>query len=54
VVLRLRFDPPGGAIGDALARLWGMSPATLAVKALDRFKEMAEAPEHRVAEGGLA
>jgi hypothetical protein len=42
VVLRLRFDPPGGAIGDALARLWGMSPATLAVRALDRFKELAE------------
>lgn len=42
VVLRLRFDPPGGAIGDALARLWGLSPATLAVRALDRFKEIAE------------
>jgi uncharacterized membrane protein len=42
VVLRLRFEPPGGAIGDALARLWGMSPATLAVRALDRFKEIAE------------
>ena len=42
VVLRLRFDPPGGAIGDALAKLWGMSPATLAVRALDRFKEIAE------------
>ncbi|HET9251731.1 MAG TPA: SRPBCC family protein [Candidatus Eisenbacteria bacterium] len=42
VVLRLRFDPPGGAIGDALAKLWGMSPATLAVRALDRFKELAE------------
>ena len=54
VVLRLRFDPPGGAIGDALARLWGMSPATLAVKALDRFKEMAEASEPRATQGGIA
>lgn len=42
VVMRLRFEPPGGAIGDALAQLWGMSPATLAVRALDRFKELAE------------
>jgi hypothetical protein len=31
-----------------------MSPATLAVKALDRFKEIAEAPEHRAAQGGIA
>jgi uncharacterized membrane protein len=54
VVLRLRFDPPGGAFGDALAKIWGMSPATLAVKALERFKEIAEMPDNRAVQGGIA
>jgi uncharacterized membrane protein len=54
VVLRLRFDPPGGAFGDALAKLWGMSPATFAVRALERFKQIAEMPDNRALQGGVA
>jgi uncharacterized membrane protein len=45
VTLRLRFDPPGGALGGAAMNLLGIVPETLASKALDRFKSIAETGE---------
>lgn len=51
VTLRLRFDPPGGALGDtAMARL-GVVPDALAMKALRRFKSLAETGEIPTLEG---
>ena len=44
--LRVRFDPPGGALGEAAAKLFGnLVPATIADKALHRFKSLAETGE---------
>lgn len=44
--LRIRFDPPGGILGDALARLLGgLVPATMTDTALHRFKSLVETGE---------
>lgn len=43
--LRLRFDPPGGALGDVVAKMLGIVPDLLAMKALRRFKSLAETGE---------
>ncbi|NMO21012.1 SRPBCC family protein [Pyxidicoccus fallax] len=45
VTLRFRFDPPGGVIGDAVVKLLGAVPDTLASKALRRFKSLVETGE---------
>ncbi|PSQ45562.1 polyketide cyclase/dehydrase [Halobacteriales archaeon SW_6_65_15] len=45
VTLRLRFDPPGGTLGETAMNLLGIVPETLASKALDRFKSLAETGE---------
>ena len=44
--LRLRFDPPVGALGDAAVQLLGTKPLDLAVdSALRRFKSLVETGE---------
>jgi len=45
VTLRLRFDPPGGRVGDAAMDRLGFVPETLVSTALDRFKSLAETGE---------
>ena len=44
--LRIRFDPPGGLVGEAVAKfLGGLVPATIADKTLHRFKSLVETGE---------
>ena len=43
--LEVDFNPPGGVFGKAAAKALGMVPQILAVKALRRFKSLAEAGE---------
>ena len=44
--LRLRFDPPGGALGDAAAKLLASRPLDLAAdRVLRRFKNLVETGE---------
>ncbi len=44
--LRFRFDPPGGALGDAAVKLLGAAPLKLAADgALRRFKSLVETGE---------
>lgn len=45
VALRVRFAPPGGALGGAAMRLFGFVPSTIAGKALRRFKSLVETGE---------
>ncbi len=45
VMLRFRFDPPGGALGEAAVKLLGSAPGLLAFKALYRFKSLVETGE---------
>lgn len=45
VTIAMDFDPPGGAIGDALVRRAGLVPETLAASALRRFKSLVETGE---------
>jgi uncharacterized membrane protein len=45
MTLRMRFDPPGGAVGKWAIRLLGFAPRVLATKALYRFKSLAETGE---------
>jgi uncharacterized membrane protein len=45
VTLRFRFDPPGGRLGKAAAKLLGMVPTTLVMNALRRFKSLVETGE---------
>lgn len=45
VTLSVRFDPPGGAVGDAAAERLGFVPETFAGAALDRFKSLVETGE---------
>ena len=40
--LEVDFNPPGGVFGKAAAKALGMVPQVLAVKALRRFKSLAE------------
>lgn len=51
VTLHLSFDPPGGAVGDAVADRLGIVPETLAAKTLHRFKSLIEAGEIPTLEG---
>jgi uncharacterized membrane protein len=43
--LRFRFDPPGGALGDAAAALLRIVPRTLVEQVLRRFKSLIETGE---------
>ncbi len=43
--LTFTFDPPGGVVGEALAKLFAVPPNTMAGKALRRFKALCEAGE---------
>lgn len=45
VTLHLHFDPPGGALGDGIAKVFGGLPKVAAAKALRRFKSLAETGE---------
>jgi uncharacterized membrane protein len=46
VTLRLRFDPPGGALGEAAVKLMGTTPLNVAADAaLRRFKSLVETGE---------
>lgn len=42
VVLRARFDPPLGKLGDAAAKLFQLAPEKVVAEALRRFKHFAE------------
>ena len=43
--LTLELDPPGGVVGEALAKVFAVPPKTMAGKALHRFKAFAETGE---------
>jgi len=43
--LHVRFDPPGGALGQSAAKLLGIVPRMIAEKALRRLKSLAETGE---------
>lgn len=45
VTLKLEFNPPGGALGSAAAKLFESVPKNLVSKALRRFKSLAETGE---------
>lgn len=46
VTLRVRFDPPGGALGEGLIKLLGSTPLELVAEAaLRRFKNLVETGE---------
>jgi uncharacterized membrane protein len=45
VRVRLQYSPPGGKVGDALARLMGSDAATQIRQDLQRFKQLVEAGE---------
>ena len=45
VHLRVRYDPPGGVLGDAAAKLLAAVPDTLAARTLRRFKSLVETGE---------
>ncbi|MBA4067613.1 MAG: cyclase [Isosphaera sp.] len=45
VTLRVRFTPPGGAVGGGLVKLLGVAPDALAGKALKYFRSLAETGE---------
>jgi uncharacterized membrane protein len=45
VALRLRFHPPGGALGASAMRLLGVVPRTMVTQALRRFKSLVETGE---------
>ncbi|MBD2294254.1 SRPBCC family protein [Anabaena sphaerica FACHB-251] len=45
------YNPPGGAIGDAVAKLFGKEPKQQLADDLHRFKMMAEAGEIATIEG---
>ncbi|GAA0201892.1 SRPBCC family protein [Haladaptatus pallidirubidus] len=51
VTLSVRFDPPGGALGDAAVRYLRVVPNALAMKSLRRFKSLAETGEIPTLEG---
>jgi uncharacterized membrane protein len=45
VTLRIRFDPPGGALGLAAAKLLGFVPRLFAERTLHYFRALAETGE---------
>ena len=51
VTLSMRFDPPGGRLGDAAAEYLGVLPEAVTMKSLRRFKSLAETGEMPTLEG---
>lgn len=51
VTLRVEYDPPGGALGDAAMERLGVVPEALVGTALRRFKSLAETGEIPTLEG---
>jgi uncharacterized membrane protein len=51
VTVRLRFDPPGGRVGNRAMDVFDVVPGTVAEKSLDRFKSLAETGEIPTLEG---
>jgi uncharacterized membrane protein len=51
VRVSLKYDPPGGIIGAAVARLFGESPAQQIDEDLRRFKQLMETGETATTEG---
>src|SRR5690606_36937352 len=51
VTVFLRYDPPGGAIGAAFARLFGEAPEQQIAEDLRRFKQIMETGEIATTEG---
>lgn len=45
VTLRVRYDPPGGSLGDGAMQRLGIVPESLAGQALRRFKSLVETGE---------
>lgn len=45
MTLQVSFDPPGGAVGEAVAERLGFVPERVAASALRRFKSLVEAGE---------
>lgn len=45
VTLHIRFEPPGGALGEALMKRLSIVPSMLALRALRRFKSLVETGE---------
>jgi uncharacterized membrane protein len=45
VTVRVRFDPPGGQVGNRAMDVFDVVPGTVAEKSLDRFKSLAETGE---------
>lgn len=45
VRVNLKYDPPGGPIGDAMAKLFGTAPSKTVAEDLRRFKAMMELDE---------
>ena len=42
LTVQLAYNPPGGAVGAALVKLWGQDPAQKLEEDLERFKHMME------------
>ncbi|WP_135820530.1 SRPBCC family protein [Halostella litorea] len=51
VTLRIRFDPPGGSVGDAAMSVFGVVPEVLVGEALRRCRSLAEAGETPTLDG---
>ena len=54
VTLSMRFDPPGGALGEAALRQLDVVPETIAGEALRRFKSLAETGDIQTTEGNVS
>ena len=50
VKVLLRYDPPGGALGAAIAKLFGEDPEHQVKEELRRFKQIVETGEIATAE----
>lgn len=42
LTVNLKYDPPGGPVGEAIAKLFGTAPSTTVAEDLRRFKNMLE------------
>ncbi len=53
VRVELRYDPPGGALGGAVARLFGEEPGQQVRDDLRRFKQVVETGETTVSDASI-
>jgi uncharacterized membrane protein len=51
VRVRLQYDPPGGKVGSAIAKMFGEEPSQTIQEDLRRFKWLMEAREIPTTEG---